>query len=104
MLGEYRFGSMEVRPAERQVFINGAPAALGARAFDLLIALIERRERVVNKAELFDAVWPGLVVEENNLQVQVNSLRQLLRAEKPLRPYPDAATVRRARWIPGGRE
>jgi predicted ATPase/DNA-binding winged helix-turn-helix (wHTH) protein len=78
MLGEYRFGSMEVRPAERQVLINGAPAALGARAFDLLMALIERRERVVNKAELFDAVWPGLVVEENNLQVQVNSLRKLL--------------------------
>jgi DNA-binding winged helix-turn-helix (wHTH) protein len=78
MLGEYRFGSMEVRPAERQLLINGAPAALGARAFDLLMALIERRERVVNKAELFDAVWPGLVVEENNLQVQVNSLRKLL--------------------------
>jgi predicted ATPase/DNA-binding winged helix-turn-helix (wHTH) protein len=78
MLGEYRFGSMEVRPAARQLLINGAPAALGARAFDLLMALIERRERVVNKAELFDAVWPGLVVEENNLQVQVNSLRKLL--------------------------
>ena len=78
MLGQYRFGSSEVRPAERQVLIDGAPAALGARAFDLLLALIERRERVVDKAELFDAVWPGLVVEENNLQVQVSSLRKLL--------------------------
>jgi predicted ATPase/DNA-binding winged helix-turn-helix (wHTH) protein len=78
MLGQYRFGSSEVRPAERQVLIDGAPAALGARAFDLLLALIERRERVVDKAELFDTVWPGLVVEENNLQVQVSSLRKLL--------------------------
>ena len=78
MLDQYRFGSSEVRAAERQVLIDGAPAALGARAFDLLLALIERRERVVDKAELFDAVWPGLIVEENNLQVQVSSLRKLL--------------------------
>jgi predicted ATPase/DNA-binding winged helix-turn-helix (wHTH) protein len=74
----YAFERCEVRPAERQVLIDGAPAALGARAFDLLVTLIERRDRVVEKAELFDAVWPGLVVEENNLQVQVSSLRKLL--------------------------
>src|SRR5688572_1018797 len=78
MLEQYRFGSSEIRPTERQLLIDGAPAALGARAFDLLLALIERRERVVEKAELLDAVWPGLVVEENNLQVQVSSLRKLL--------------------------
>src|SRR5437879_2000056 len=78
MLGEYRFGSSEVRPAERQVLINGTPAALGGRAFDLLVALIERRERVVDKAELFNVVWPGLIVEENNLNVQISSLRKVL--------------------------
>src|SRR5512135_553959 len=70
--------AIEIRPAERQVWVNGAPAALGARAFDLLMALYERRERVVGKNELLDLVWPGLVVEENNLQVQVSSLRKLL--------------------------
>lgn len=74
----YRFGHSEIRPAERQLLVAGAPAALGARAFDLLVALVERRDRVVSKTELFDAVWPGLVVEENNLQVQVSSLRKLL--------------------------
>jgi predicted ATPase/class 3 adenylate cyclase len=42
------------------------------------LALAERRDRIVTKAELMDLVWPGLVVEENNLQVQVNSLRKLL--------------------------
>ncbi len=78
MLGQYRFGSSELRPAERQLLVDGAPAALGARAFDLLLALIERRERVVDKSELLDAVWPGLVVEESNLQVQMSSLRKLL--------------------------
>src|SRR5262245_57499601 len=78
MSDRYRFGTSEVRPAERQLLIDGAPAAVGARAFDLLLALIERHDRVVPKGELFDAVWPGLVVEENNLQVQVSSLRKLL--------------------------
>ena len=78
MPDHYRFGTSELRPAERQLLIDDAPAALGAKAFDLLLALIQRRERVVDKAELFDAVWPGLVVEENNLHVQISSLRKLL--------------------------
>ena len=60
------------------VWVGGKPAALGARAFDLLLALYERRDRVVPKNELLDLVWPGLVVEENNLQVQVSSLRKVL--------------------------
>ena len=52
--------------------------ALGARAFDVLQALVERRERLVTKDELLDLVWPGLVVEENNLQQQVSALRKIL--------------------------
>ncbi|HEY4037876.1 MAG TPA: tetratricopeptide repeat protein [Burkholderiaceae bacterium] len=78
MRGVYSFDRYELRSGERQLLIEGSPTALGARAFDLLVALIERRDRVVTKAELFDVVWPGLVVEENNLQVQVSSLRKLL--------------------------
>ena len=73
-----RFGRGEIRPGERQLLIDGQPAALGARAFDLLVALIERRDRVVPKGELLDVVWPGVFVEENNLQVHVSALRKLL--------------------------
>ena len=68
----------EVRATERLLLIDGAPAKLGARAFDVLQALYERRERVVTKNELFEIVWPGVVVEENNLQVQISTLRKLL--------------------------
>ena len=74
----YRFGQVEVRPGERRILINGQPANVGARAFDVLIALIDRRDRVVSKDELLEIVWPGLVVEENNLQVHVSALRKLL--------------------------
>ena len=54
---------------------------MGSRAFDLLVALVARRDRVVPKDELIDVVWPGLVVEENNLQVQISALRKVLGAE-----------------------
>ena len=72
------FGRFEVLPTERQLLAEGRPVALGARAFDMLLALIERRERLVTKAELLDVVWPGLVVEEGNLPVQVSALRKAL--------------------------
>jgi predicted ATPase/DNA-binding winged helix-turn-helix (wHTH) protein len=72
------FGRYEFRPSERVLLADGAPVALGARAFDLLQALIERRGRIVGKDELLDLVGPGLVVEEANVQVQVSHLRKLL--------------------------
>jgi len=74
----YRFGRFELNPATRQLLADGQPLALGARALDVLLALMERRERVVTKDELLELAWPGLVVEENNLQVQVSALRKTL--------------------------
>lgn len=77
-LQSYRFDRAEVRPAERALLIDGVRTELGSRAFDVLLALIKNRGRVVTKDELLDLVWPGLVVQENNLQAQVSTLRKLL--------------------------
>lgn len=74
----YTFGSFELRPDERALLSASGPLDVGARAFDLLLALIERRDRVVSMDELMQAVWPGRVVEENNLSVQIHFLRRLL--------------------------
>jgi predicted ATPase len=73
-----RFGRIDVRPAERVVYVNGKPRALGSRAFDLLLALIERRERVVDKDELIALAWQGRPVADNNLTVQISELRKVL--------------------------
>ena len=73
-----RFGAVQLDVEQRRLLIDGQAARLGARAFDVLLALIERRDRTVSKNELFDLVWPGVVVEENNLQVHVSALRKLL--------------------------
>ena len=74
----YRFDRFEIRPTQRAIFIDGRAASLGARAFDMLLTLIEHRDRVVSGKELMDTIWPGLVVEENNLRQQVSALRKIL--------------------------
>ena len=79
--GSGRFGRFEILTAERRLQVDGKPVALGSRAFDLLAALAARRDRLVTKDELLDVVWPGLVVEENNLQVQISALRKILGAQ-----------------------
>jgi predicted ATPase/DNA-binding winged helix-turn-helix (wHTH) protein len=75
---EWRFGSARLDVEQRQLLIDGRPAKLGARAFDVLLALVERHDRAVSKNELFELVWPAVVVEENNLQVHISALRKLL--------------------------
>jgi len=74
-------GRFVLEPASRGLLVDGEPIKIGARAFDLLAVLIERRERVVSKDELMERVWPGVSVEESNLQVQVSALRKLLGAD-----------------------
>jgi predicted ATPase/DNA-binding winged helix-turn-helix (wHTH) protein len=73
----WRVGSIEIFPDTRRVLLNGQPIPIGSRAFDLLFFLVQHRDRVVPKAELFRAVWPGMVVEDNNLTVQISVLRKL---------------------------
>ncbi len=76
-----RFAQFELRPQQRQLLANGRPLALGARAFDVLLALIETPGQLVHKHELLERVWPQQVVEEGNIPVQINALRKLLGKE-----------------------
>jgi predicted ATPase/DNA-binding winged helix-turn-helix (wHTH) protein len=98
-------GRFELQAAERRLLIDGQSAALGARALDLLIALAAQPDQLVSKGELLDRVWPGLVVEEANLQMQVSNLRKLLGgdiiATVPGRGYRFVAALRSADTPPG---
>nr|WP_276595335.1 winged helix-turn-helix domain-containing protein [Roseateles albus] len=67
-----------MRPQERVLREGGQTLTLGARAFDVLSALIDRRHRVVSKAELMELGWGNLVVEDNNLSVQISAIRRVL--------------------------
>src|SRR5690348_665078 len=59
----------------------GKPVELGARAFDLLLVLVENPGRLVTKATLIERVWPRVIVDENNLPAQIAGLRKILGAE-----------------------
>jgi len=71
-------GRYEIQPLERRLLVDGEPAALGGRAFDLLLALSAQPGALLTKNQLLDAVWPGVVVEENNLPTQISALRKVL--------------------------
>jgi predicted ATPase/DNA-binding winged helix-turn-helix (wHTH) protein len=73
-----RFGNAELDRGGRELRIDGKRAPVGPRGIALLAMLVENRHRAVSKQELLDTVWHGVIVEENNLQVQVSTLRRLL--------------------------
>lgn len=77
----YCFDGWTLRPAQRQLTVQGRPVAIGGRAFDVLCALVQRRGQLVTKDELLQAAWRGVVVEENNISVQIAALRKLLGAQ-----------------------
>jgi DNA-binding winged helix-turn-helix (wHTH) protein len=52
-----------------------------------LLALIERRGKIVTKEELLEAVWPDTVVEESNLFLYLSHLRKTLGTQKDGGPY-----------------
>src|SRR5580698_5153314 len=72
------FGPFSLFPAERLLKQADKPIALGGRALDILIALVERAGEVVTYKELTSAVWPDVVVEKGNLRFQMATLRKAL--------------------------
>jgi DNA-binding winged helix-turn-helix (wHTH) protein/TolB-like protein len=72
------FGSYRLCPRRRRLEYNGKPLPVTAKAFDTLLAMLERPGEVVSKDDLMLAVWPDTIVEENNLIQQISHLRKLL--------------------------
>ncbi len=72
------FGRFGLDVNERQLARDGVIVPLGSRAVDILCVLAAAKGEVVSKDELMTRVWPGLVVEENNIQVHVSALRKAL--------------------------
>ncbi|MCP3372915.1 ATP-binding protein [Bradyrhizobium cajani] len=76
--GPLSFGPFVVTPHERLVTRDGGALPLGAKAFDMLIALMSRPNEVVSKWDLMALVWPGLTVEEASLRFHIAALRKAL--------------------------
>src|SRR6185295_8308389 len=72
------FGPFHLLVRGRLLTREGVAVELGARALDLLIALISTPHEVVGKAELIARVWPDVIVEEGSLRFHMNGLRKAL--------------------------
>jgi DNA-binding winged helix-turn-helix (wHTH) protein len=74
----YEFGPYRLDAAERLLLRDGAVVPLQPKVFDLLLALVERAGRLVEKDELMKLVWPDTIVEEANLASNISILRKTL--------------------------
>src|ERR1700722_13186714 len=77
----YTFGPFTLEVTARLLSNSGNPVAVGSRAFEILVALVERRGEVISKQDLLARVWPNLHVEEHNLKAHVSALRRALGEE-----------------------
>jgi predicted ATPase/DNA-binding winged helix-turn-helix (wHTH) protein len=57
---------------------GGVPIPLGSHAFEIVEALVQSAGDLVTKSELMARIWPGVIVEENTLQVHVSAVRKAL--------------------------
>src|SRR5437762_10376217 len=69
----------------RQLLRQGEVVPLYSKAFDLLLVMVQNGGRDLTKDELLDTVWPGQMLEEANLTVNMSAVRKAL-GEKAARP------------------
>ncbi|MES2623638.1 MAG: winged helix-turn-helix domain-containing protein [Pseudomonadota bacterium] len=109
---EYRFPGFRLDVWQRKLLkIEGDPVTLSSRAMDTLLVLLEHRGETLSKSQLMQTVWPNVVVEENNLNQAISSLRKALGDNKtennfiltvPLRGYCFVAPVEVVQLPPPG--
>jgi predicted ATPase/DNA-binding winged helix-turn-helix (wHTH) protein len=75
---EISFGPFQLRASQRLLTREGVVVELGARAYDILLALASAPNEVLSKEDLIARVWPEVVVEEGSLRFHMNSLRKAL--------------------------
>ena|SRR5437764_391498 len=79
----FSFGSFVLDPGRGILLQGGSPVAVSSRGLVLLQALVRAGGEVVTRSELLEAAWPGSIVEESNLTVQIAQLRKLLGENQP---------------------
>lgn len=74
----YELGPFRLDPEARVLTHDGIATSLGARGVAVLTVLVSQADKYVQKATIMDGAWPGLVVEEANLAVQISAIRRAL--------------------------
>ena len=95
----YEFGDVRVDMARMAAARGDTPIPLEPKAFDVLVYLLQHRDRVVNKDELLDAVWAGTFVTPNVLSRAVAQIRKALGDESDHAHYIETVAKRGYRFI-----
>jgi len=74
----FSFGPFRLLPRQHLLLQNDNPVPLGSRAFEILVALVERAGELLDRNSLEARAWPGVTVEESNLRAQITALRHVL--------------------------
>ena len=74
----YELGPFRLDTEARVLTHDGVATELGARGVAALVVLVSRAGEYVDKSVIVDAAWPGLVVDEANLAVQISAIRRVL--------------------------
>ena len=74
----FHFGEFTLDVQERRLLRGAEVVRLSPKAYDMLVALVQQRGRLVTKDELLRRLWPESFVEEGGLTVHVSALRKAL--------------------------
>src|SRR5689334_21107382 len=74
----FMFGDCVLDPDRRELSRGSEVIATGPQVFDLLVYLVENRERVVSRDDLLKAVWHGRIVSESTLASHINAARKAI--------------------------
>lgn len=97
--GPYRFDEFTLDVAARKLLRGGVVTSIPSRAFDALVYLIQRRDRLVQKNELIEAIWTDVVVTDDSLTHAISVLRRALADERAHPKYIETVPRRGYRFI-----
>lgn len=72
----FEIGDIRIDSDRQEISLNGETNAIQPQVFDLLVFLIENRDRLVSKDELIDAIWDGRAVSDSTLNARINAARR----------------------------
>ena len=72
------FGDYVLDSGRRELRRGAEPVAVEPQVFDLLLYLVQQRDRLVSKDDLLQAVWGGRIVSDSALAARINAARRAL--------------------------